>query len=83
MAPLLWSVPQHMHYETSEITGKEIESCTSPLSLFFKGFLYLTERDTAREGIQAGGVGEGEAGFLPSEQRARYGARSQDPKTMT
>jgi len=26
----------------------------------------LTERDTAREGIQVGGVGEGEAGFPPS-----------------
>jgi len=26
----------------------------------------LTERDTAREGTQAGGVGEGEAGFPPS-----------------
>jgi len=24
----------------------------------------LTERDTARDGTQAGGVGEGEAGFL-------------------
>jgi len=27
-------------------------------------FIYLTERDTAREGTQARGVGEGEAGFL-------------------
>ena len=26
-------------------------------------FIYLTERDTAREGTQAGKVGEGEAGF--------------------
>jgi len=28
----------------------------------------LTERDTAREGTQAGGVGEGEAGFLLSRE---------------
>jgi len=33
------------------------------LSLFFKGFIYLFDRDTAREGTQAGRVGEGEAGF--------------------
>jgi len=31
-------------------------------------FLYLTERDTAREATQAGGVGEGEAGFPPSRE---------------
>ena len=31
--------------------------------IFFKIlFIYLTERDTAREGTQAGRVGEGEAG---------------------
>jgi len=28
----------------------------------------LTERDTAREGTQAGGVGEREAGFLLSQK---------------
>jgi len=28
----------------------------------------LTKRDTTREGTQAGGVGEGEAGFLPSKE---------------
>jgi len=28
----------------------------------------LTERDTAREGTQAGGMGEGEAGSLPSKE---------------
>jgi len=28
----------------------------------------LTERDTAGEGTQAGGVGEGEAGFPPSRE---------------
>jgi len=28
----------------------------------------LTERDTAREGTQAEGVGEGEAGFLLSKE---------------
>ena len=31
-------------------------------------FIYLTEIDTAREGTQAGGVGEGEAGFLLSRE---------------
>jgi len=36
------------------------------INFVFKDFLfiYLTERDTAREGAQAGGVGEGEAGSL-------------------
>jgi len=28
----------------------------------------LTERDTARGGTQAGGVGEGEAGFPPNTE---------------
>jgi len=31
-------------------------------------FIYLTKRDTAREGTQAGEVGEGEAGFLLSRE---------------
>jgi len=31
-------------------------------------FVYLTERDTAREGTRAGGVGEGEAGPPPSRE---------------
>jgi len=35
---------------------------------FFKDFIYLTERETARAGTQAGGVGEGEAGSLPSRE---------------
>ena len=42
------------------------------LSLSFKGFIYLfiylTERETAREGIKAGGVGEGEAGGVGEEE---------------
>jgi len=29
--------------------------------VFFKDFIYLFDRGTAREGTQAGGVGEGEA----------------------
>ena len=29
-------------------------------------FIYLTERETVREGTQAGGVGEEEAGFPPN-----------------
>ena len=35
---------------------------------FFKDFIYLfgRERETATEGTQAGGEGEGEAGFPPS-----------------
>jgi len=31
-------------------------------------FIYLTQRDTARERTQAGGVGEGEAGLPPSRE---------------
>ena len=31
-------------------------------------FIYLTDRDTVREGAQAGGVGEGEAGTLWSRK---------------
>jgi len=38
----------------------------------------LTERDTAREGTQAGGVGEGEAGFPPS----REPDAGLDPRTL-
>ena len=30
--------------------------------------IYLTERETAREGTQTRGVGEGEAGFPPSRE---------------
>ena len=49
------------------------------LFFFFKiVFIYLTQRDTAREGTQAGGVGEGEAGFPWSrEPDARP-----DPRTL-
>ena len=46
------------------------------LFFFFKIlFIYLTERQPAREGTQAGGVGEEEAG---SHGGAQCGARSQD-----
>jgi len=38
----------------------------------------LTERDTAREGTQAGGVGEGEAGF-PWSRESDAGL---DPRTL-
>jgi len=38
----------------------------------------LTERDTAREGTQAGGVGEGEADLLPS----REPDAGLDPRTL-
>jgi len=37
---------------------------------FFKDFIYLTERDTVREGTQAGGMGERQAGFPPSRESA-------------
>ena len=48
--------------------------------LVFKDFIYLfdRERGTAGEGTQAGGVGEGEAGFPPSrEPNAEL-----DPRTL-
>jgi len=52
---------------------------TLSLSFFLKILLiYLTERDTAREGIQAGGVGEGEAGF-PLNREPNAGL---DPRTL-
>jgi len=52
---------------------------TLSLSFFLKILLiYLTERDTAREGIQAGGVGEGEAGF----PRSREPDVGLDPRTL-
>ena len=38
------------------------------LSFSLKGFIYLFDRDKDREGTQAGGVGEGEAGFPPSRE---------------
>jgi len=41
-------------------------------------FIYLTERDTVRAGSQAGGVGEGEAGFLLS----REPNAGLDPRTL-
>ena len=59
----------------------------APLKMFFffKDFIYLfdtqRERQPAREGTQAGGVGEEEAGFQ-AEEGARCGARSQDPGIM-
>ena len=46
---------------------------------FLKDFIYyVTERDTARVGTQAGGVGEGEAGFLLS----REPNAGLDPRTL-
>ena len=49
------------------------------LFLFFKIlFIYLTERDTAREETQAGGGGEGEAGF----PRIREPDVGLDPRTL-
>jgi len=50
---------------------------------YYKDFIYLFERKRpAREGIQAGGGGEGEAGSWWSRE-PRCGARSQDPGIMT
>ena len=45
---------------------------------FFKDFIYLTERDTAREGTQAGGAGEGEEGS-PLSRDPNAGL---DPRTL-
>jgi len=53
-----------------------LASFISFLFLFF--FIYLTEKDTAREGTQAGGVGEGEAGF-PLSREPDAGL---DPRTL-
>jgi len=41
-------------------------------------FMYLTERDTARDGTQAGGVGKREAG-LPQSREPNAGP---DPRTL-
>ena len=41
-------------------------------------FIYLTERQPAREGTQAGGVGEEEAG----SQRGREADVGLDPRTL-
>jgi len=45
---------------------------------FFKDFIYLAERETAREGTQAGRVREGEAGF-PQSREPDVGL---DPRTL-
>ena len=40
-----------------------------PFEFFFKSLcIDLTERDTAREGTQAGGVGEGDVGLPRSKE---------------
>ena len=57
---------------------KKIDS--SFCSLFFKDFIYLTEREHKQAEQQA--EGEREAGF-PTEQGARCRAQSQDPRIMT
>ena len=48
------------------------------LIYFLKDLIYLTERDTVREGTQAGGVGEGEVGF-PLSREPNAGL---DPRTL-
>jgi len=45
---------------------------------FFKDFIHSPDRDTAREGTQAGGVEEGEAGF-PWSREPNVGL---DPRTL-
>ena len=56
----------------SNVAGYKINAQKSVVFLFlffFKDFIhYLTERETAREGTQAVGVGEREAGFLLSRE---------------
>ena len=50
---------------------------------FFKIlFIYLTERDTVRETTQAGGVGEGEAGFPQSGEPDAGLHAGLDPRTL-
>ena len=54
------------------------------MSPFFKKkilFIYLTERERAQVGREAGRERRGRR--LPAEQRARHGARSQNPGIMT
>ena len=53
-------------------------SVSLSLSLFKILSIYLTEKDTATEGAQAGGVGEGEAGF-PQSREPDVGL---DPRTL-
>ena len=50
------------------------------MKAFLKYFIYLfdTERETAREGTQAGGMGVGEAGFPLS----REPSAGLDPRTL-
>jgi len=51
---------------------------------FLRFFIYLFGRDIAREGTQAGGAGEGEAGFLMSmEPDAGRQPRTKDRGIMT
>jgi len=45
-------------------------------------FIYLTERDTAREGTQAGGVGEGEANSSLSREPDVVLDVGLDPRTL-
>ena len=50
--------------------------------IFFKDFIYLFDREPAREGTQAGGVGEEEAGFPPSRApHAGLDPRTPGPRT--
>ena len=61
---------------------KGIDLTLSIVVLFFKDFIYLTERESqvGREAGRGRGLG---GGRLPAEQGARCGARSQDPEIMT
>ena len=63
---LLWD-QSAFHVEQTDIS-KSSWDLLSSMELFFKKFLYLTEKETVREGTQARGVGEGETGFLLSRE---------------
>jgi len=83
--PVTWCCTHHKPYLYTVLIASQIHRSLGWflltalfVYLFFKIlFIYLTERDTAREGTQAGGVGEGEAGFpLSRESNAGLNPRT-------
>jgi len=56
----------------------KFQVCNTVLLFLKILFICLTERETVREGTQAGGVGEGEAGF-PLSREPNAGL---DPRTL-
>ena len=63
--------PETVTWAEIKLDAQRTEPLRCPsISIFLKKilFIYLTERGTEREGTQAGGAGEGEAGFLLSRE---------------